>query len=101
MLKLTWNLSNLSFKLVKLVWSWSNCFFYNIRVTSLELLRVVEFSGEQARPKVYGNGLQKVLGIWFDLALKVKYSTILFFKEIFTMNLYDFFFFIDEYKNGR
>ena len=27
--------------------------------------------------------MQKVLGIWFDLVLKVKYSNILIFKAIF------------------
>ena len=52
------------------------------RVTSLEQLCVAELSGESARPKVYGNVLKKVLDIWFDLVLKVKYSTILIFKVI-------------------
>ena len=54
-----------------------------IRVTSLEQLSLAEFSGELTRTKVYENGHKKVLGIWFDLVLKVKYSTILIFKVIF------------------
>ena len=54
-----------------------------IRVTSLEQLSVAEFSGEQTRLKVYENGHKKVLGIWLDLVLKVKYSKILIFKAIF------------------
>ena len=54
-----------------------------IRVTSLERLSIAEYSGEQTRPKVYDNGHKKVLGIWFDLILKVKYSTILILKVIF------------------
>ena len=53
------------------------------RVTSLEHLSVAEFSGEQTRLKVYENGHKKVLGIWLDLVLKVKYSEILIFKAIF------------------
>ena len=32
---------------------------------------------------VYENGHKKVLGIWLDLVLKVKYSKILIFKAIF------------------
>ena len=31
-------------------------------------------------PKIYENGHQNVLDIWFDLISKVKYSTILIFK---------------------
>ena len=54
-----------------------------VRVTSLEQLSVAEFSGGYVRPKVYEKGLKNVLGIWFDLVLKVKYSTILIFKVIF------------------
>ena len=52
-------------------------------MTLLEQLSVAEFSGAQPRPKVYEKGHKKVLGIWFDLELKVKYSTILIFKVIF------------------
>jgi len=55
-------------------------------------------------PKMYENGHKNVLGIWFDLVSKIKYSTILIFKVIFYIksktNLSDFFF-IEEYKNGR
>ena len=47
----------------------------HIRVTSLEQLSVAEFS-------VYGNSYKKVLGIWFNLVLKVQYSTIQIFKLI-------------------
>ena len=54
-----------------------------LRVTSLEQLSLAEFSGEETRTKVYENGLKKVLGNWFDLVLKVKYSEILVFKVIF------------------
>ena len=43
-------------------------------MTSLEQLSVAEFSGEQTRPKVYENGHKKVLGIWLDLVLRVKFS---------------------------
>ena len=50
-------------------------FLSRVRVTSLEQLSIAEFSGEYTRPKV--------LGIWFDLVLKVKYSKILIFKVIF------------------
>ena len=46
------------------------------RVTSLEQLSVAEFRGEETKPKVYENGHKKVLGIWFDLVLKVKCSKI-------------------------
>ena len=42
------------------------------RVTSLEQLSVAEFIGEQARPKVYENGLKNVLAIWLDLVSNVK-----------------------------
>ena len=35
----------------------------NYRVTSLEQLKLAEFSGEQTRPKVYVNGHKKVLDI--------------------------------------
>ena len=57
--------------------------YITIRVTSLEQLSLAEFSGESTRPKVYENGHKKVLGIWLDLVLKVKYSEILIFKVIF------------------
>ena len=63
------------------------------RVISLEQLSIAEFSGEKTRPKAYENDHKKVLGIWFDLVLKVKYSTILIFKVIFNvknkLNLYE------------
>ena len=72
-------------------------------MTSLEQLSVAEFSGEQTRQKVYGNDHKKVLGVWLDLVLKVKYSKILISKPFFSVknqtNLNDFFF-IEEYKNG-
>ena len=55
----------------------------NIYVTSLEQLSIAEFSGEYTRPRVYEKGHKKVLGIGFDLVLKVKYSKILNFKVIF------------------
>ena len=45
------------------------------RVTSLEQLSLAEFSGEQARPKVYENDHKNVQGIWFDLVSKVKIWT--------------------------
>ena len=74
-------------------------------MTSLEQLSLAEFSGEQTRPKVYENGHKKLLGIWLDLVLKVKYSEILIFKAIFlyrksakSLNKKKF---IEEYKNGR
>ena len=54
-----------------------------LRVTSLEQLSVAEFSGEQVRPMFYEKGHKKVLGIWFYLLLRVKYSTIRIFKVIF------------------
>ena len=64
-------------------------------MTSLEQLSVAEFSGEQTRQKVYGNDHKKVLGVWLDLVLKVKYSKILIFMPFFYVNnqpnLYDFF----------
>ena len=41
-------------------------------MTSLEQLSVAEFSGEQARPKVYDNGHENVLAIWLDLVSNVK-----------------------------
>ena len=52
-------------------------------MTSLEQLSVAEFSDEKTRLKVYEYGHKKVLGIWLDLVLKVKYSEILIFKAIF------------------
>ena len=55
-------------------------------------------------PKVSENGHKKVLGIWLDLVLKVKYNEILIFKAIFlcrksakTLQKK----IIEEYKNGR
>ena len=54
-----------------------------LTLSDLEQLSVAEFSGGQVRPKVYENGLKNVLGLWFDLVLKVKYGTILIFKVIF------------------
>ena len=53
-------------------------FFYfgklgmNSRVTSLNQLSVAEFSGEQARLKVYKNGHKNVIAIWLDLVSNVK-----------------------------
>ena len=44
-----------------------------IRVTSLEQLSLPEFSDEYTRQKVYENDHKKVLGIWLDLVLKVKF----------------------------
>jgi hypothetical protein len=41
-------------------------------VTSLEQLSVTEFSGEQARLKVYKNGHNFFLAIWLDLVSNVK-----------------------------
>ena len=41
-------------------------------MTSLEVLRVAEFSGEKARPTVYENGHKNVLAIWLDLVSNVK-----------------------------
>ena len=52
-------------------------------MTSIEKLSLAEFRGEEVRPKGYENGTKNVLGIWLDLVLKVKYSTILIFKVIF------------------
>ena len=43
-----------------------------IRVASLEQLSVDEFSGEQARLKVYKNGHTNVLVIWLDLVPNIK-----------------------------
>ena len=45
------------------------------RVTSHEQLSLAEFSGECARPKVFENGRKNVVGIWFNLVLKVKIWT--------------------------
>ena len=42
------------------------------RVTSLEELSVAEFSGDQAKPKVYENGNTNVLAIWLGLVSNVK-----------------------------
>ena len=74
------------------------------RVTSLEQMSVAEFSGVQTWLKVYENGHKKVLGIWLDLVLKVKYRKILIFKAIFqcqksaeTLRKKKF---LEEYKNG-
>ena len=51
-----------------------------IRVTSLEQLSVAEFSGEQARPKVYENEHKNVPGIWFDSVTRSKFAKIRVFK---------------------
>jgi hypothetical protein len=40
-------------------------------VTSLEQLSVADFSGEQARPKVYENVHKNVLAIWLVLVSNV------------------------------
>ena len=42
----------------------SELFNCTSRVTSLEQLRVAEFSGEYTRPKVYENGHKKFLGTY-------------------------------------
>ena len=47
-----------------------------LRKTSLEQLSVAEFRDEQTKPKVYEDGHKKVLGVWFDLALTLKYRKI-------------------------
>ena len=77
---------------------------FSSRVTSHEQLTVAEFSGEQTRPNVNENGLKKVLSIWFDLVLKVKYSTILIFKVIFlcqkSAESSRFFFSLNNSKKG-
>jgi hypothetical protein len=44
----------------------------NNRVTSLEQLSLAEFSGEEARPKVYENDHKNALVIWLDLVLNIK-----------------------------
>ncbi len=44
----------------------------SFRVTSLEQFNLAEFSGEQARPKVYENEHKNVPGIWFDSITKVR-----------------------------
>ena len=49
-------------------------------MTSLKQLSLAEFSGE-TRPKIYENCHKKVLGIWYDLVLKVKCSKILIFMS--------------------
>ena len=41
-------------------------------MTSLEQLSIAEFSGEQARLKVYKNGHRNVLAIWLDLVSNIK-----------------------------
>ena len=41
-------------------------------MTSLEQLSVAEFSGEEARPKVYENSHKNDLAIWLDLFSNVK-----------------------------
>ena len=46
--------------------------YMSIRVTSIEQLSVAEFSGEKTRLKVYENGDNNVLAIWFDLVSKVR-----------------------------
>ena len=48
-------------------WHESSALEYDYRVASLEQLSIAKFSGELARPKVYENGLIKVLSIWFGL----------------------------------
>ena len=81
--------------------AWGYC-IHN-RVTSLEQLSSVEFSGEWARPKVYENCHKFFLGIWFNLEWMVKYSTIQVFKVIFicskSAESFWTFFFVEEYKN--
>ena len=47
--------------------------YMNTRVTSLEQLSVAEFSGQEARPKVYENDNKNVLRIQFDLEFKVNF----------------------------
>jgi hypothetical protein len=41
-------------------------------VTPLEKLSIAEFSGEQARLKVYKNSHKNVLAIWLDLVSNIK-----------------------------
>ena len=50
------------------------CPLYNrpFRLTSLEQLGVAEFSGEQARSKVYESSHRNVLSIWLDMVLNIK-----------------------------
>ena len=75
------------------------------RVTSLEQLSIAEFIGELARPKVYENSHKKLLGVWFDLVMKIKYVAQFWFSKLFfyvknPLNLYDFFF-IENTKMGN
>ena len=67
-----------------------------VRVTSLDQLSRAEFSGEYIRLKVYENDHKKILDIWLDLILKVKYSKILIFRA----NLYNLFFSLKNTKMG-
>ena len=48
-------------------------------MTSDKRLSLAKFSDEKALSCEYN----KILGVWFFLVLKVKYSTILIFKVIF------------------
>ena len=62
----------LALKLIQHVIAIGPIKYIQYRVTSLEQLSVAEFSGEQARPKVYKNGHKNVLVIWLDLVLSIK-----------------------------
>ena len=61
-------------------------------MTSLEQLNVAEFSGEEARPKVYENSHRNVLAIWLDFVLNVKiwahFHKIKFIKDQNNQNIW-------------
>ena len=61
-------------------------------MNSLDQLSIAEY----IRLKVYENDHKKILDIWLDLILKVKYSKILIFRA----NLYNVFFSLKNTKMG-
>ena len=58
--------------------------YLTFRVTPLKQLSLAEFSGELVRPKVYENNHKNVLGIWIDLEWKVKYSTAVQVRSLYS-----------------
>ena len=45
---------------------------YPTNLFQFETLSIAEFSGEQPMPKVYENGHESVLSIWFYLVSNIK-----------------------------
>ena len=74
-------------------------------MTSFEQLSLAEFSSEQVRQKIYGNGCKNVLGTYLVRFGKSNVAQFWFSKSFFYVknqpNLSDFFFSLKNIKIGE